>query len=521
MTLKTDRRTFIVSLGAGVIAAATVSADAKVDAQLGEAPANLSAQIGEAPYNAMGERVGEVTERSAIVHARLTAGPVRNNGGYVFPNVRHEMPQKELKALKMPPGVTIADLQGDCPGQAGKVRLHYGQDSNLHKARTTEWVSVDASTDFTHQFFLEDLRPNTSHYYAVEMAGSNGKTRMGKIGQFGTAPTKDTWRPVKFTAITCQHYVCRDLKDPDEGYRTYRSMGKLSPDFMVQTGDNVYYDTEPPLVNTIELARHHWHRMQSLPTIVDFLRAVPAYWQKDDHDTFEDDDWPTREAHRVDPLNYADLVPVFREQVPVGPPTIVEPLPYRRFRWGQGIEIWLLEGRDFRAPNPAPDGPDKLFWGAEQKAWIKETILASDAQFRIIISPTAIVGPDQPGRDYFKFPGGNGDNLSNAAWATEGHEFRTWVKDNKLTNVLEICGDRHWQYFSVDPDSGLHEFSVGAVSDPHTVDPFPEDPRYHRFLRFKGGFVSVSLDGAEEKPVLSVRFHDVDGNVVHEYTQHG
>ena len=42
-----------------------------------------------------------------------------------------------------------------------------------------------------------------------------------------------------------------------------------------------------------------------------------------------------------------------------------------------------------------PDGPDKTIWGREQLAWLKESILASDAAFRVLISPTPIVGPDR------------------------------------------------------------------------------------------------------------------------------
>ena len=39
----------------------------------------------ETPFNAEGERVGDVTYHSAIVHTRLTATPERNNRGYSFP----------------------------------------------------------------------------------------------------------------------------------------------------------------------------------------------------------------------------------------------------------------------------------------------------------------------------------------------------------------------------------------------------------------------------------------------------
>ena len=32
---------------------------------------------------------------------------------------------------------------------------------------------------------------------------------------------------------------------------------------------------------------------------------------------------------------------------------------YRTFRWGRGLQIWLVESRDFRSANTMKDGPDK------------------------------------------------------------------------------------------------------------------------------------------------------------------
>ncbi len=463
----------------------------------------------EPPYNAMAELVGDVSHDSALVHTRLTAKQVRNNGGYVPPGSGHGMRPEELKAIKLPEGMRIAQLDGAVPGKAGRARLLYGTAPDLAGASVTEWVKVGPRTDFTHRFALKSLRPDMAYYYAVETAGtSGGRTRRGAIRRFRTAPAPGDWAPVKFTVITGQDYICHDIP---EGYKTYVAMRRLAPDFLVSTGDSVYYDTETPRVHTIDLARHHWHRMYSMPALVDFFSASSGYWQKDDHDTFEDDCWRTRPPRRVDPLTYDQLAPVFAEQVPVGP------IPYRSFRWGKGLEIWLMESRDFRSPNPASDGPEKSLWGKEQKEWMKRTVQASDAQYRVVISPTPIVGPDELGRDYFQYPGGNGDNHTNKSYGTEGNEIRSFFGQVKPRNLYEICGDRHWQYFSVDPKTGMHEFSTGPVSDTHTVKPFPADPRYHRFLRFAGGFLSVSLEGSREKPLLAFRFHDTEGKALYEF----
>jgi len=54
---------------------------------------------------------------------------------------------------------------------------------------------------------------------------------------------------------------------------------------------------------TVELARHHWHRMYSLPRHIMFHRKVPGYWEVDDHDSWVNDCWPTMEAKWMLPLN--------------------------------------------------------------------------------------------------------------------------------------------------------------------------------------------------------------------------
>jgi alkaline phosphatase D len=118
-----------------------------------------------------------------------------------------------------------------------------------------------------------------------------------------------------------------------------------------------------------------------------------------------------------------------------------------------------------------------------------------------------MVGPDRPTK---------GDNHANAAFAAEGREFRQWVRANKLKNFFVICGDRHWQYHSVDPETGLNEFSVGPMSDAHAGGTPGENKAYHRFHRVKGGFLSVRIEGTAAAPRIVFRHHDVTGKVVYE-----
>lgn len=438
---------------------------------------------------ATGVKVGEVTARSAIVWTRLTAYASHNARGRWIPR-RQPLPQ----------GVAIDDLKGACPGAAGRIRLRYGTRENLAGATTTEWVNVGPRTDFSHQFRLENLSPATEYFFAVETTGPGGRPEHRPLrGRFRTAPPADQYRDVTFTVVTGMAY--RDLDHP-EGFHIYPAMARLRPDFLVPTGDTVYYDNDGVLVQSIELARHHWHRMYGLPRLIDFHRRIPAYWEKDDHDCYHDDCWPGSRRRNMGNFTFEQGQRVFREQVPMGR------LTYRTVRWGRGLQVWFVEGRDYRSPNTMPDGPDKTIWGREQKAWLFRTLRQSDAVFKVLVSPTPIVGPDRPNKR---------DNHANRAFQHEGDEIRRWFQRHLPERFVICCGDRHWQYHSVHPETRVQEFSCGPASDRHAGGSPGEDRRYHRFHRVRGGFLSVAYRRSGTQNRLILRLHDVHGEVVYEH----
>jgi alkaline phosphatase D len=75
-----------------------------------------------------------------------------------------------------------------------------------------------------------------------------------------------------------------------------------------------------------------------------------------------------------------------------------------------------------------------------------------------------------------------------------------------------VCGDRHWQYASIDPKTGLREFSCGPASNKHAggySEKFCSER--HRFLCVKGGFLSVDVDSVLNK--ITFKHHRVDGSI--------
>ena len=105
--------------------------------------------------------------------------------------------------------------------------------------------------------------------------------------------------------------------------------------------------------------------------------------------------------------------------------------------------------------------------------------------------------------------------------AREGDAIREWFRANLDDRFLVVVGDRHWQYHSVHPETGLHEFSVGPASDAHAGGTPGEDSEYHRFHRVGGGFLSVDVDWVDDRPRIVLRHRDVSGRVVYEVERLG
>ncbi|MBI4663731.1 MAG: alkaline phosphatase D family protein [Verrucomicrobia bacterium] len=449
-----------------------------------------------AVHQATGVKVGEVTDLSAIVWMRLTAAPLRNNAGEVVKG--HIGGNAAPKPVPTEP----AKLEGACPGTPGQVRVRYGTHEDLSGAKSTDWAEVSSRADFAHQFLLTGLQPATTYFFASETAGPGGSPRHGALrGRFETAPTPTQVSEITFCVVTGQMYA--DL-DHIDGFNIYPAMAKLNPKYVVFTGDNVYYDSEEPRAVTPALARYHWERMYSLPRHVDLLRHVASYWEKDDHDTWENDSWPGLKSQRMGEFKFSEGQRIFLEQVPMGGSI------YRTFRCGKLLQIWLTDGRDFRSPNNQPDGPEKTIWGREQKECLKRTLKESDATWKVIVSPTPIVGPDR---------GNKNDNHANKGFRHEGDEIRAWLQSHVPDNCFVVCGDRHWQYHSVNPQTELHEFSVGPASDEHAAGSPGFDAEYHKFHRVKGGFLSVTVGAKEGGNSIRFQHRDVHGNVVYDWAK--
>ncbi|MDE0767858.1 MAG: alkaline phosphatase D family protein, partial [Opitutaceae bacterium] len=473
------------------------------------------AQVGdEAVYLANGIKIGEVTQSNAIIWTRVTGAPEQLKSGVDF--LVHEKKdilkfggysEEELApgggfGYQLPSGVKLEEAMHAVPGIAGEVRLTYFETAKKDAKIVTGWQPVDSNRDYTKHFLIENLVPETDYGLIVEARKSKSNPIFTKVnGSFTTAPEKDKSQKITFTVTTCTKYDWRDAGDM--GHQIYDTMLGMKPDFFVHAGDIIYYDHLAPYVTHIDVARYKWNRMFGFPYLRDFLKETPSYFMKDDHDSWDNDCWPSMSGE-MGHFTYEEGRTVYDEQVPMS-----DKRHFRTFRWGKDLQIWMVEVRDFRSPNFEPDGPDKTMWGKEQIEWFKRTVADSDATFKIVISPTPMVGPDHI------WKGEMNDNHADLGWSHEGDMLREFIGNQK--NMYYICGDRHWQYISRHPETGMVEYAVGASTNQHSTPLDNPDTAMHQYYRpHVGGFLSVTVDEISGTPTATFRHHGVNGDQYNE-----
>lgn len=442
-------------------------------------------------FLAQGLMSGEVSDSTVLLQTRLTA-------------------TEELNA------------EGDIPGVSGVVAFEYSQREDFSESERTAFTKAAPESDFIVRHALHDLQPGTRYYYRAHYGADDSQTRPSATCSFKTLPGKDSETPVHFVMGSCMNYnkfmhgaagkasgpVTATPEDKRLGYPAFPTMQTLSPEFFIGTGDIVYYDNPKNNAQTIAELRQCWHEQFRFPRLVSFFADTPGYWSKDDHDfRFNDSDSLSERL----PLPQTGIE-IFREQLPILPSQDQQSPTYRTHRVNKYLQLWFTEGRDFRSPNKQPDGPEKTLWGTAQREWLQRTLKESDATWKILISPTPMVGPD----DGYK----TDNHVNLGGFRHEADAFFDWLAENDIQNFFTFCGDRHWQFHSIHP-SGVEEFACGALNDENSrlgvapgdakgTDPDRLVRQPFLYPEPSGGFLHVTAG-----PELSIEFRNDQGEVLY------
>ncbi|MEZ5932103.1 MAG: alkaline phosphatase D family protein [Alphaproteobacteria bacterium] len=264
--------------------------------------------------------------------------------------------------------------------------------------------------------------------------------------------------------------------DLDRGGMTmYETMRKVEPAFFIHSGDTIYADG--PLEAEVQLEDGSvWKnvlieekakvaeslqefRGQYAYNLMDenvrrFNAEVPMFAQWDDHEVTNN--WYPTEDLASDPKKAAykdtsvDLLAAraaqaFFDYMPIRRHPDEPERVYSAFGYGPSLDILRIDMRTYRAPNSVNDqdapGPDTSFLGEAQKRWLKRSLLASNATWKVIASdmPLGLVVPD----------GDIAENAANGDGPVKGREFDIaeilrFIRDNDIRNVVWLTADVHY-----------------------------------------------------------------------------
>ncbi|GHH45472.1 alkaline phosphatase D family protein [Streptomyces candidus] len=219
---------------------------------------------------------------------------------------------------------------------------------------------------------VSGLRPATRYWYVFTALG-----KQSRIGRTRTAPVGSV-ASVRFAAANCQAFH-------DGFYAAHRGIARENVDFVVHLGDYVY---EHGKVGGVPADHVRDHEGSAAFTVADYRRrhalykgdrslrdahaAHPWFLTWDDHEVVNDYSGTGGDAPFV--RRRAAAYQAWYENMPhrdAGHAVLPDPEIHRVRRWGDLLELTVLDLRSYRSAQNLKDGS---ILGTAQKSWLKSTV---------------------------------------------------------------------------------------------------------------------------------------------------
>jgi alkaline phosphatase D len=270
-------------------------------------------------------------------------------------------------------------------------------------------------------------------------------------------------------------------------------MAAARPDLTVWLGDNLYFrevDFDSPWGMA---ARYAHSRQQSSLQALLRTGSHAAIW--DDHDFGPND------SNSSFNLKDASLE-LFKRYWPNPSFGLPEhPGVFTIARQGDA-DFFLLDGRWYRDAD-LDSGSAKVMFGATQMRWLKNALLNSTANFKIIASGSPMLDGPTPYESWSHFN-------------DERQGFIDWLTANKVNGVMFLSGDRHHTEMLQWPRSGtypLHELICSPLTaGPRDISKGPATPgQIPGTLVGERNFCTLDFSGPRTKRTLVIRAVATDG----------
>ena len=339
----------------------------------------------------------------------------------------------------------------------------------------TPRLVTSADSDFTAAIPLQGLMPGTRYRYHVLVGPAAGSQDgmepvLAARGELTTLPDEKTSAPVTFawSGDLGGQQRCRVGSD---GYPIFNQMRRQGLDFFLFLGDTIYSDftcPSPPnepgadfIATTLAEYRVRHRYQRGALALRRFLETVPVYVVWDDHEVKNDFSGPF-EAQMPDGRQ------ALREYWPIASPPDDPQRLYRTVRYGADLELFILDGRQYRSKNTDPDGPDKTMLGERQLQWLLEGLRRSTATWKVIATSVPLSIPKGKGTTGKGFDGWAGGS-DGTGFERERQVIVDTILDQRIRNVIFLAGDVHYVQANVyDPNGDgvpdFHEFVAGPLS---------------------------------------------------------
>jgi len=359
---------------------------------------------------------------------------------------------------------------------ATRVGLQYGQDPALSQFVSTDSIPVEADRDNTARFQLERLEPGTIYYYRAYIAGR----KPGPIARFVTAPKPDDRAVVQFCFSA----------DSRESYKPFVIMDAIRaqhPDFCLHLGDTIYAD-RGGAARTLEefWAKYRANRDDAASQRCYLETSWYVVW--DDHEV-EDNYLPDNPLAPIGRKAFLDYWPIRRN--PDEPGRI-----YRSFRWGQALELFILDARQYRNPKKG------TMLGEEQKKWLLDGLSSSTALFKFVGTSVVMYG-------------GGSDRWD--GYPKERNEILRFIAAKNLRGVVFLSGDLHYAAISLIPrGKGVKEITAGPLAAPMNVITNGTVKRFEFFSNKTFNFAKITVDPTLQPWYALVEFFDEQNNLMYQ-----
>lgn len=354
------------------------------------------------------------------------------------------------------------------------VRIQYAEGTELTVNRVTDAKTPTGASDHTVKFHLSGLSPATPHVYRAVVEGQG----LGPVCQFVTAPLPHQEIPVTFV-------IGADLRESYQPFTILDAMGGVEPDFLLLLGDTIYADKGLPAEDLGE----YWGKYVSNRDVhlQRVLANTSVYVMWDDHEVDSDfiGSHPRIPIGRQAFLDYWPLSSFSHDPARL----------FRSFQWGKGLELILLDTRQYRNPS------EGTMLGEEQKDWLYRRLENSSATYKVIATSVPFSDP------------------RNDKWGQfdqERDEIIRFIHDHRISGVVFLAADVHHAAVARVPGApGIKELIFGPLAAPMNQTVNGGDSRFEYFNDHTRNFgkLSVRFDGGS--PVLISEWFNEDSILLH------